>query len=116
MNPLIYIALVIPFVGILSRHLFITRGRFNEALTSDNPTPTCRSFFVCGALFIIFGVLIGLFLVKSLDHIPVALVAFLMAAEGVWDLWHAMRLKQLIQSRDKGVDTKTEQAQSGSRE
>ena len=97
MNLIIYIALAIPFVGFLTRHLLVSREQFNEAVRTRNPTPTNRVLIANGAIFILIAIFLITFLVRKLTDWPVIAAVVLVFAEGIWDLWHGIRLKSKVE-------------------
>jgi hypothetical protein len=92
MNPIFYIAIAIPLVGFLIRHLLTSRDQYNEAIRAGTPSPTNRALVINGTVFIALAILSAIFLLKKAPIGPVIIIVLIFLAEGIWDLWHGLLL------------------------
>ena len=108
MNAIIYIALAISFVGFLTRHLLVSRDRFNEALRAGSPSPTNRALIANGVIFIVLAIFIALSAVRKTSDWPLMVVTAIFLGDGIWDLYHGIRLGYLCRDHQNSDIQKNE--------
>jgi uncharacterized membrane protein len=100
MDLIIYIAVAIPIAGFLMRHLVVTRDTYNDAIKKNTPAPTNRWLIIQGMLFILFAIIILLRIADKTWNWGATIAVVVIIAEGIFDLWHGLRLKGACRIRE----------------
>ena len=113
MNPIFYIAIAIPLVGFLTRHLLASRDQYNEAIRAGTPSPTNRALVINGAVFIAIAILTAIFLTEKASIWPVIIIVLMFLAEGIWDLCHGLLLVHVCRQQANSTKLNNEKPEQG---